>query len=503
MAYFSEKKGGVILSYIGMVVNVIIKFLYTPFLLMALGQSDYGLFSLASSIVGYLAILDLGFGSAVTRYTVKYKSDNDSIKLYKLYSTVSLLYIIIGITALIICLVLASLTTQLFGNTMNTEEVSKLKMMLILCGVNLLFTFPLQISSSVLSAYEKFVFKNLVNLVKYIACPFTMVLLIYLVHIGAVGAIWVVTIFNFMAFFVMYLYSWKRLDFKISIAYIDFNLIKPLFNLSASMFMLMIFEQLQFNSGQFILGMTQGAEVVAVWGIAMVFVLNFRSISTSITNVYMPTFFNLTFLEKWEDIQSYAIRMSRLQSYVLILLLANFIIWGKEFVFLWAGNKYSDAFDAASIIMVPLTLALLFDFSYLIQIAQKRLTYRILTLFIGYIISFIFVCLIFENIDISTYSYIIAASIISSQIFGVMWYVKRQLNFVKIKEILINIVQIASVPISVAIVVLLLLHFTRLSIYSISNFIFYVLFYNIITISLFWFCCFNQSEKNLILRRGK
>ena len=80
-----QKKWGVILRYIQMISNVVIKFVYTPFLLRALGQNEYGLFSLTMSIVGYLAILDLGFGSTVTRFTVKYRSEGDNQKLYQLY----------------------------------------------------------------------------------------------------------------------------------------------------------------------------------------------------------------------------------------------------------------------------------------------------------------------------------------------------------------------------------------------------------------------------------
>ena len=42
---FDQKKGGVVLSYGQMVSNVLVKFIYTPFLLHALGQNEYGLFS--------------------------------------------------------------------------------------------------------------------------------------------------------------------------------------------------------------------------------------------------------------------------------------------------------------------------------------------------------------------------------------------------------------------------------------------------------------------------
>ncbi|MFD1910468.1 hypothetical protein ACFSQ7_50625 [Paenibacillus rhizoplanae] len=43
-----------------------------------LGKSEYGLFALVNSIIAYIVLLDLGFGSAVIRFNAKYISENDS-----------------------------------------------------------------------------------------------------------------------------------------------------------------------------------------------------------------------------------------------------------------------------------------------------------------------------------------------------------------------------------------------------------------------------------------
>ena len=52
----NELKSGVILSYINLLLGTIIPFIYTPIMLRMLGQSEYGLFSLASSAVSYLSV---------------------------------------------------------------------------------------------------------------------------------------------------------------------------------------------------------------------------------------------------------------------------------------------------------------------------------------------------------------------------------------------------------------------------------------------------------------
>ena len=68
-----ERKRGAILSYVSIIISTIVQLLYTPLLIRMLGQSEYGLYSLVSSIIGYLTVLDLGFGNAIIVYTAKYR----------------------------------------------------------------------------------------------------------------------------------------------------------------------------------------------------------------------------------------------------------------------------------------------------------------------------------------------------------------------------------------------------------------------------------------------
>ena len=62
-----EIKTGAILGYINMIASLLVSFLYTPILLKSLGQSEYGLYALVASVIGYLSVLDMGFGNAMMR----------------------------------------------------------------------------------------------------------------------------------------------------------------------------------------------------------------------------------------------------------------------------------------------------------------------------------------------------------------------------------------------------------------------------------------------------
>jgi len=77
----NQIKIGAILSYISFGIGVIASIIYTPIMIRLLGKSDYGLYNLASSIISYLGLLNLGFGAAYIKYFSLYKKDGDNKNL--------------------------------------------------------------------------------------------------------------------------------------------------------------------------------------------------------------------------------------------------------------------------------------------------------------------------------------------------------------------------------------------------------------------------------------
>mgnify|MGYP000202345569 CR=1 FL=1 len=72
-----QKKAGVLLSYLAQIIHILSGILYTPIMLRLLGQSEYGLYQLVASVVSYLNVLSLGFGSSYMRFYSRIKKDGD------------------------------------------------------------------------------------------------------------------------------------------------------------------------------------------------------------------------------------------------------------------------------------------------------------------------------------------------------------------------------------------------------------------------------------------
>ena len=82
---------GALLSYFTMAFNIVAGLIYVPWMVAKIGQADYGLYTLANSLIA-IFMLDFGLGSAVSRYIAKYRAEGriEDIRnimgiIYKLY----------------------------------------------------------------------------------------------------------------------------------------------------------------------------------------------------------------------------------------------------------------------------------------------------------------------------------------------------------------------------------------------------------------------------------
>ena len=175
-----QRKLGVALSYVSIIASTLVQLLYTPLLISKLGQSEYGLYSLIASIIGYLTVLDLGFGNAIVVYTAKYRAQKKYDEEKKLHGMFKLIFNILSIIAMFLGLILYLNVENLFGTTMTTIELSKAKIMMIILIFNLGVTFSFNIYTSIISAYEKFIFKKIMSILNTLLKPAIMLTLLFM-----------------------------------------------------------------------------------------------------------------------------------------------------------------------------------------------------------------------------------------------------------------------------------------------------------------------------------
>ena len=374
----NQLKAGVVLNYVVIFLNTIVGLLYTPYMLRMMGQSEYGLYSLVASVIAYLTVLDLGFGNAIVRYTAKFRAEKKTEEQYEMFGMFFLLYLVIGIIAFGIGLGFYFNVGTLFGNTMTAVELGRARIMMLLLVANLAFTFPMSIWGSIIQAYEDFVFQKSLNIFRIILNTAVMICLL---HFGykAVAMVVAQTIFNVLTLVINFIYCRRKLNIHIYFRFKHFHwgFLKEVAIYSFWIFLNAIMDRVYWSTGQFVLGAMVGTVAVAVFAIAIQLEGMYMQFSTAISSVFLPKVTAMVATNRSrKEISDLFIRTGRIQYIVLAYILSGFIIFGRQFIELWAGAGYTDAYIISLLFFIPLTVPLIQNLGITILQARNEMKFR-------------------------------------------------------------------------------------------------------------------------------
>jgi len=372
----NQLKVGAVLSYLSIGLNNLITLLYTPFMLRLMGQTEYGLYSLVASVVSYLTILDFGFGNAIVRYTAKYRAEGKTTELYEMFGLFLLLYSVIGVIALGLGSVLYWNVEELFGETMGSEELRKVRIMLLLTIFNIAITFPFSLFTSIITAYEKFIFQKMINIIRIVLNAAVMIAMLLLGY-RAIGMVVVTVAFNVITLLINWWYCYYKLHIKIRFGRFRWDFVREVSIYSFWIFLNAIMDRIYWSTGQFILGIYRGAVSVAIYALAMQVVHVYMNFSTAIQGVFLPRITSMvTRDDNPKEISDIFIRVGRIQYIVMVFILTGFIVFGRQFIRLWAGVDYSAAYSIIVILFVPLLIPLIQNLGITILQARNQMKFR-------------------------------------------------------------------------------------------------------------------------------
>ena len=379
MKVSKQRKLGAVLSYVSIVVNTLVQLLYTPFLVSKLGQSEYGLYSLVSSIIGYLTVLDLGFGNAIVVHTSRYRAVGESEKEKTLHGMFKLVYLCIGVIAAVIGVIVALNAEVLFGGSMTSEDVGKMKVMLTILSLNLFLTFAFSIYSSIITASESFVFQKILSIAGTIAKPLLMIPVLFMGY-KSVALCVVITVVNVIILISNYVFCKKKLGVTVKYRGFDKKLMKIVFGYSFFIFLTQLVDQVNWHVDQFILGMVSGTIAVSIYAAAAQINTMFINLSTAISGVMLPKVSKMVAKKASSDeLTDEMIKVGRMQFYVVFLAVSGFALVGQEFIRLWLGEGFRDSYVVTLLLIVPVTFPLVQNLGISIMQAMNKYRFKAIT----------------------------------------------------------------------------------------------------------------------------
>lgn len=372
-----QRKIGVALSYANIAFTVLFTAIYTPIMLRYLGSSEYGVYTMASSLIGYLAMLDLGMGSTLTRFSARYRAQGDTEKEAVLRGAFLVIYTILGLISLICGLLLYWNLDALFGLKFTAYELSRLKVVFLIMTVNLALSFPLGVFTSVATSYERFALEKGVELLKTVLTYGTMLVLLFLGG-KSVSLSLATAVISLLMKGLMLWYCFSRLRVKIRLGRLDQGAVREIVKYSFFIFLNVVVDQLYQNTDEVILGAFCGTLAVTTYHLAIQFHALIRRLSTAVSGVYLPHITAL--VAKSEDgggaLSELFVSVGRFQFILLSFAMSGFICFGIPFIDLWAGAQYRAAYYMALIIMIPALIPLSQNIGISILQAENRHGFR-------------------------------------------------------------------------------------------------------------------------------
>ena len=376
----TEKKLGVILQYSQMALSILISFIYTPFMLRILGQTEYGIYNLSNSIISYLNLLSLGFGASYIRFYSRYKKDEDTVGIKKLNGLFLIVFMIMGGIALVCGLVFSANVSIFFNDSYSAEDLRIARVLMFFMSINLALAFPNSVFTSYVTSQEKFVFQKSLNVIKTVVSPL-LTLPLLLMGYASIGMVVVTTIVSVLVDSLNVFFCLTKLKMQFDFRKPDMSLLKEIASFSSFIALNQIVDQINWATDKVVLGKFCTSIAVAVYAIGSQINSYYLSFSTALSSVFVPQVNRIVASgeqEKTKDkyLTELFTKVGRVQFTVLMLILTGFIFFGKFFILKWAGEGYENAYYVALFLIAPATVPLIQNIGIEIQRAKNMHQFR-------------------------------------------------------------------------------------------------------------------------------
>jgi len=492
----SQIKTASIVSYLTIFTNIIVGIGLTPFILSSLGKSEYGLYMLVGSLIGYLALLDFGLNSTTVRFVSKYRHEKNKDKEEAFIATNLGIYAGLAILIALVGLIFYT-TIDYFFDNLSTDELHLFKVMYLIMLLNLIFGMVRSPLVGIIMAYEEFNFPKILNYLRIILRAVTII--IFLKYGGkALAIVLIDTFFGFSILLIYFGFIYFKLPVKFNFLKFRKRFINKIFSYSIWIFLGVLMDQLYWRSGQTILGIKSTTEEIAVFAIGMLFISYYMTMSSAISGLFLPTATKMYVNKASKDeLRNLMIKVGRIQWFIISNMLFGFLFFGKQFIQLWIGDGYEDSWVIAVILMLALTIPSIQNVGNSILEAYY-LHVRKIQVNTGFaIISVIFAVFLVDIYDSIGIAMACASSVFLGQVVYNNYYFKKHLGL-NLKAYTLSMLKGNAISIPLILIAAYLVNLISFDSESWFNLAFKVLLFITASTTFIYFIAMNNYEKGLI-----
>jgi len=337
-------------------VNIVIGFLLTPFIIRHLGKTGYGIWTLVGSFIGYYGLLNLGVGSAITRYVARYAGQGDEKALNETASTAMAMFSCTGLLAIAASFLLASPLAKFFQ--VAPEHLNGFRYTVWIIGLATGLSFPGNVFGSIVRAHERFVAANFAS-VAITLVRAGLVTCLLLSGADLVGVAFATLGSQLLGLAVNFLLCrhftpWVR----VRLAFARSRFLRKLIAFGGVTTVIVVADIMRINLDRCVIGKMVGMSDVGVYGIAALIIRYMTQLIATGMGVLTPRFAALDGANEHAKLQGLFLRSLSVSALLAFGASMLAIIFGGRFITWWVGKEFAGAIPVLWIIATAYAFAL-------------------------------------------------------------------------------------------------------------------------------------------------
>ena len=316
-----------------------------PLNIRYLGESDYGLWILVTSITTYFSILELGYGGGIVKFVAEYRARRNARALNEILSTMFYVFTGIGILVYLCAIVISFYLPHIFN--LDSTQARTGQIVFLIAAANVALHFVFSVYGGVINGFERYYLNNMLGGFFNVAAAVVNVIMLWL---GA-GLIELVAATTFVRILPYWIY--KRNAYKV---FPELQIRRDLFRsdrlreltaFSAYLAVIDWSSRLAYATDSFVLGMFLNTAVVGIYAVAQRLTEALLRLTHQLHNLLFPAIVHLSVAGTVESQQRIMVKATRFQLAVSIALCGSIAAVGDVLIRAWVG----PGFDAAVVIL--------------------------------------------------------------------------------------------------------------------------------------------------------
>ncbi|MBR5321477.1 MAG: oligosaccharide flippase family protein [Clostridia bacterium] len=491
-------KLGAMMSYFAIAFNMLSGLIYTPWMISQIGQSNYGLYTLAHSLITML-VMDFGMSAAVSRFVSKYRAEGNQQKINDFLGIVYKLYLTIDAVIFAALIVVSFFINNIYDN-LSASELSTFKVLYVIVGLFSVISFPFTNLNGILTSYENFVGLKLADLFHKVFIIVAMVISLLLGY-GVYALVTVNAVSGILTIIIKLIIIKKKTPVKVNFRYFEKSTLKEIFGFSMWTTIGGLAQRMIFNITPSIIVAVSltGAIGSAIFGLATTIEGYVYTFATAINGMFMPRISKLVYQGKKDtELMDLMIKIGRLQCIIIGVLVVGFISFGKSFIVdIWNKPDFTESYLCAIFLIIPSFFYLPLQIANTTIIVENKVKLQSFVFIIMGVINVVLSIILSEYYGALGASFSIFVAYMVRTILMVVIHVKvLKLNMWRFfKETFLKITPFLSLMLGIG---LLLENFNPMNGGFLRFTINGVIFVGFFGVTMLLFCM-NEYEKNLFL----